>query len=150
MEVPPLNPQADNWTADLFVREELDLPISLGPKASINRAHEVLNSISEGLLTRENCIPIIGDNEITTIVVRLYEPLNIGDIVKLNPISANDYDFYFCRIFIPDNVGYCKVLELEDDDGDLKLECLSSGRIFTSGRQYWIKVQQGVEIQGGD
>ena len=37
-----------NWTADLFVREELELPIPLGSKASIDRAHEVLNSISEG------------------------------------------------------------------------------------------------------
>ena len=145
-----MKPQDNNWTADLFVREELELPIPLGSKASIDRAHEVLNSISEGLLTKENCIPIIGDNEITTIVVRQYHPLNIGDIVKLNPISANDYDFCFCRIFIPDNVGYCNVLELKDDDGDLKLECLSSGRIFKSGRQYWIKVQQAVEIQGYD
>jgi len=139
-----------NWTAEVFVREELELPIRLRGKTSVDRAHEVLYFISDGLLTKNNCIPIIRDNEIATIVVRHFQPLNIGDIVTLNPISANDYDFCFCRIFIPDSVGYCKVLELEDNDGDVKIECLSSGRIFTSGRQFWIKIQQTLEIQGSD
>ena len=147
-----------NWTAEVFVREELELPIPLTLESQvrlrgntpIDRAHAVLYFISDGLLTKNNCIPIIRDNEIETLVVRQFQNLNIGDIVTLNPISANDYDFCFCRIFIPDSVGYCKVLELEDSDGDVKIECLSSGRIFTSGRQFWIKLQQTLEIQGSD
>ena len=147
-----------NWTAEIYVREELELPIPLTledrvrlrGKTSIDLAHEVLYFISNGLLTKNNCIPIIRDNEIETIVVRRFQNLNIGDIVTLNPISANDYDFCFCRIFIPDSVGYCRVLELEDSDGDVKIECLSSGRIMTSGRQFWIKVEQTLEIQGSD
>ena len=147
-----------NWTAGVFVREVLELPIPLSlvsrlqrrGKTSIDQAHEVLYFISDGLLTKNNCIPIIRDNEIETIVVRRFQNLNIGDIVTLNPISANDYDFCFCRIFIPDSVGYCKVLEITDSDGDVKIECLSSGRIMTSGRQFWIKVEQTLEIQGSD
>ena len=102
------------------------------------------------MLTKNNCIPIILNNAIDTIVVRQFQPLNIGDIVALNPISAEHYDFCFCSIFIPDSVGYGKVLELEDSDGDIKIECLSSGRIMTSGRQFWIKVEQTLEIQGSD
>ena len=143
--------EVENWTAAIFIREELTLPIPLttGPKAPIERAFDVLDSISDGLLTKNNCVPIVGNSQITAIIVRQFQPLHIGDIVTLNPISSNDYDFCFCRIFIPTNVGYCKVLADPDDEGDLKIECISTGRVFMSGRQFWIKVQS-VEIKGSD
>ena len=133
----------ENWVAQIFVTEELTLPIPLttGPKTPIDRAYEVLDSISDGLLTKKNSLPIIANSEITSIIVRQFQPLKIGDIVTLNPISETGYDFCFCYLFIPKPVGYCKVLAESDDDGDLKIECIATGKVFTSGRQFWIKVQ---------
>ena len=137
----------ENWRASLFASEELELPIPLpgGSKTPIDRAFDVLESISDGLLTNKNCLPIIGSSEITSLIVRQFQPLKIGDIVTLNPISETGYDFCFCHLFLPKPVGYCKVLAESDDDGDLKIECIATGKVFTSGRQFWIKVQS-IEI----
>ena len=133
----------ENWRASLFASEELELPIPLpgGSKKPIDRAFEVLESISDGLLTKKNSLPIIGNSEITSIIVRQFQPLKIGDIVTLNPISETGYDFCWCYLFIPKPGGYCRVLAESDDDGDLKIECIATGKVFTSGRQFWIKVQ---------
>ena len=139
------------WSAQIFLISELVLPIKLKKetKSPINQAYKILNTISQGLLNKKNCTPIINNGEVTDVIIQEQKSFQIGDIVTLNPISANNHDFCLCSIFKPENAGFCRVIELEDSDGDFKFQSLSTGKVFVSGREHWVLVQ-GAENLGSD
>ena len=133
----------ESWRAKLYCQVELEFPIPLleGEDELPEAVASTLSLISDELLTAENCIPLIEDGQIVDIIVPQHSQLQIGDLVTLNPIRNNDFDFCFCRVHIPERVGYSKVLSLPDSDGFLVFECLSTGAVFKSGRQFWKKIE---------
>lgn len=133
----------ESWRAKLYCQVELEFPIPLleGEDEFPEAVASTLSLISDELLTAENCIPLIEDGQIVDIIVPQHSQLQIGDLVTLNPISNNDFDFCFCRVQMPATVGYSKVLSLPDSDGFLVFECLSTGAVFKSGRQFWKKIE---------
>ena len=133
----------ESWRAKFYCQVELEFPIPLleGEDEFPEAVASTLSLISDELLTAENCIPLIEDGQIVDIIVPQHSQLQIGDLVTLNPISNNDFDFCFCRVQMPATVGYSKVLSLPDSDGFLVFECLSTGAVFKSGRQFWKKIE---------
>lgn len=133
----------ESWRAKLYCQVELDglFPIPLLEGEDPEAVASTLSLISDELLTTDNCIPLIEDGQIVDIIVPQHSQLQIGDLVTLNPISNNDFDFCWCRVHMPETVGYSKVLSLPDSDGNLVFECLSTGAVFKSGRQFWKKIE---------
>ena len=133
----------ESWRVKLYCQVELDFPIPLldGEDEFSELVSSTLSIISDELLSPENCIPLIEHGQIVDIIVPQHSQLQIGDLVTLNPISNNDFDFCFCRVHMPENVSYSKVLSLPDSDGNLVFECLSTGAVFKSGRQFWTKIE---------
>ena len=62
----------DLWSAQIFLISELELPIKLKKetKSPINQAYKILNTISQGLLNKKNCTPIINNGEVTDVIIQ--------------------------------------------------------------------------------
>ncbi len=131
------------WQVVTFINAELEFPIPIaqGNGSLETRARKQLLDLSDGILNANNCTIIVEKDEIYDAIVNWNGDFSAGDIVRLNPISSCTCGILcFCEMNIPGNVGYCRIIELQNDEGDMVLESLTTGKIFCSGREYWTSV----------
>jgi len=133
----------ETWKVVTFIDAELEFPIPIAQgKGSLEtRARKQLFDLSGGILTANNCMILFAKDEIYDVIVNWNIDFTTGDIVRPNLISSCTCGILcYCEMYIPGNVGYCRIIELQNDEGDMVLESLTTGKIFCSGREYWTSV----------
>ena len=133
----------ETWKVVTFIDAELEFPIPIAQgKGSLEtRARKQLFDLSGGILNANNCMILFEKDEIYDVIANWNLDIKAGDIVRPNLISSCTCGIAcYCEIYIPRNVGYCRIIELQNDEGDFVLESLTTGKIFHSGREYWTRV----------
>ena len=151
----------DEWTqANVFVAAEIDLPLRIpdgeGPKET--RAMNHLEEISSGLIRGDNSFICIDNGNIVFLKMITPEKFSIrrGDIVKPVPIMEGDEPSYLLKKFdwainfdYPE--GYYVALTNPDEEGEIIVESLLTGKRRCDSTKAWIKIgYAGINLLEGE
>ena len=153
--------QIDEFTqANIFISVELNLPIPIpdGDAPEGKRAMNYLEDISSGLIRGDNSFICIDNGNIVFLKMITPEKFNIrrGDIVKPVPIMDGKEPSYLLKRFdwavnfdYPE--GYHIVLTNPDEEGEIIVESLLTGKRRCDSTKAWIKIgYAGINILEGE
>ena len=153
--------QIDEFTqANLFISVELKLPIPIpdGEVPEGKRAMNYLEDISSGLIRGDNSFICIDNGNIVYLKMIPPEKFNIrrGDIVKPVPIMEGDEPSYLLKRFdwainfdYPE--GYYVALTNPDEEGEIIVESLLTGKRRCDSIKAWIKIgYAGINLLEGE
>ena len=153
--------QIDEFTqANIFISVELNLPIPIpdGDAPEGKRAMNYLEDISSGLIRGDNSFICIDNGNIVFLKMITPEKFNIrrGDIVKPVPIMNGKEPSYLLKRFdwainfdYPE--GYHIVLTNPDEEGEIIVESLLTGKRRCDSTKAWIKIgYAGINILEGE
>ena len=146
--------------ANLFISVELNLPISIpnGHAPEGKRAMNYLEDISSGLIRGDNSFICIDNGNIVYLKMITPEKLNIrrGDIVKPVPIMDGEEPSYLLKRFdwainLDYPEGYYVVLTNPDEEGEIIVESLLTGKRRCDSTKAWIKIgYAGINLLEGE